>query len=416
MRDTLLPRSARGTTSIVLAMLLVALVPRAGMAQPEEDPRKQARMHVGPVYFTPGLSLTNLGIDTNVFNEAVHPKRDFTFTVTPRVEAWMVFTRRATVRAAGNVDLVYFRTYESERSVDPGVAVRPEVYFNRLTLFGEASFLRTRQRPNFEIDARAERTERAVRAGLSYRLFPKLALELSGRDTRIRFDADAVFLGTYLDQVLNRTERVGQAALRYRYSALTSFVSTAEAIRDEFPKAPARNVDSVRVMGGAVLQPRAIISGSAFLGARRMLPRGVQFPGFSLVAASVGLGSTLFGATRLGFLADRDVSYSFEVLYPYYVRTGFGASVRQALGRRLDLRVGGQRYGHTYRDFAGREVRWLGVPRVDVVRILDAGVGFRLKNRTLVTVGASYWERTSNLQLFRDYRGLRAGLSVEQGF
>lgn len=53
-----------------------------------------------------------------------------------------------------------------------------------------------------------------MRAGLSYRLFPKLALEPSGRQTRIRFDTDAVFLGTYLDEVLNRTERVGQVALR----------------------------------------------------------------------------------------------------------------------------------------------------------------------------------------------------------
>jgi len=395
----------------------VFLMPRALAAQPEADPRKGARTHIGPVYLTPRLDLSNLGVDTNVFNESVHPKRDFTFTVTPSVEAWMVFARRATVKATAKVDLVYFRTYASERSVDPTVAVRPEVYLTRLTVFGEASLLRTRQRPNFEIDARARRTERAARLGVAYRLWPKLWLEMSGRQTQIEFDADAVFQGTYLDEVLNRTERAGAASLRYQWSPLTAFVATAEGQQDRFPKIPARDTDSVRFMGGALLQPRALISGSAFVGVRHMLARREEnFLGFGVVAASAGLSSTLFGVTRLGFLADRDVSYSWEFLSPYYIRTGVGASVRQALGRRLDVMVGGQRYGHRYRDATGAEVRWLGVPRVDVVRNLDVGVGFRLKRDTHVAVGGSYWERTSNLQLFRDYRGLRAGLSITHGF
>jgi len=400
----------------LVALLVLLVMPRALHAQPAEDPRKTARMHLGPVYFTPTVAISNLGVDTNVFNQAGDRKRDFTFTVTPQVDAWLVFARRAAVNATGSVGLVYFHTYDSERSVNPAVSVRPEIYFNRVTFFAEGSYVNARERPNFEIDARSRRHELGAVVGVDVRVLRKISLELSAWERTVRFDADAVFLGTYLSEVLNRNERALSAALRYRWSPLTTFVVRGEAESDRFVSSPERNTDSTRFVGGVELKPRALVSGSAYVGVRRFVGLSDVLPDYQGLVASVGVGYTLLGATRLGFTADRDVSYSFERLQPYYVREGYGMSVRQALGRRFDVQVGAQRYAYGYRDLAGAGAPPPGASRVDVTRNLDASIGFRPNRDTRVGVGASYWERTSNQRLFRDYRGLRAGLGVTYGF
>lgn len=402
--------------SIVFLCLASLLAARAVVAQPEDDPRKTARLRLGPVYLTPSLTLRDFGVDTNVFNQAGQAKQDFTFTIGPKVDAWLPIARRALVRASTVVDFVYFHTFGSERSVNPSVAVRPEIYFNRLTVFAEGSHLNTRERPSFEIDARSRRTEGAVKAGVDVRLFRKVAVELAGSQSAIRFDADAVFLGTYLSEVLNRDVRAASLALRYRYSPLATFVVQGEAATERFLESPERDSDSARMVVGVELRPRALISGSAYLGVRRFFGLHPELPDFRGFAASVGLGYTLRGMTQFGFTADRDVSYSFDRLQPYYIRQGAGVSVRQALGRRFDVMVGVQRHAYRYRRLLSVTVPQGDGPQVDVTRNLSASVGF-LPNRDMrIGIGAAYWDRASNVQALRDYRGLRAGLSVAYGF
>ncbi len=95
---------------------------------------------------------------------------------------------------------MYFQTYASERSVNPHALVRGELYLQRLTLFAENDLLNTRQRPNYEIDARARRLENTIRLGGELRLSPKFSVELAGRQSLVKFDGDASFSGSYLEQ------------------------------------------------------------------------------------------------------------------------------------------------------------------------------------------------------------------------
>ncbi len=69
-------------------------------AQPAgaDDPRTQARNHLGPLYLTPALQLRNIGVDTNVFNTSVNPKSDFTFTVGPQADVWLPIGRRGAAK------------------------------------------------------------------------------------------------------------------------------------------------------------------------------------------------------------------------------------------------------------------------------------------------------------------------------
>src|SRR5690242_18349585 len=82
----------RAPRAVIAALCLLSASSAA--AQLAEPNTRNARMRVGPLALNPTFELLNLGIDTNVFNEpGDQKKRDFTFTLSPRTEAWLKFGR-----------------------------------------------------------------------------------------------------------------------------------------------------------------------------------------------------------------------------------------------------------------------------------------------------------------------------------
>ncbi|HEY6361912.1 MAG TPA: hypothetical protein VIX63_12445, partial [Vicinamibacterales bacterium] len=116
---------------MAVALLVLSTPARA---QPAVDPRAEAQAHLGPIYLTPGLAVKAFGIDSNVFNTA-DARSDFTVTVAPRAKVWLPFARRALVTTMVATDSVCYATYASERSVDPDLRMRGELFLNRVTLF-----------------------------------------------------------------------------------------------------------------------------------------------------------------------------------------------------------------------------------------------------------------------------------------
>jgi hypothetical protein len=70
----------------------------------------------GFIRFTPSLDLTNLGVDTNVFNELDDPKDDFTVTFGPKAEFWSRLGLAGASYGRRGVDYQYFQEYDSQRS------------------------------------------------------------------------------------------------------------------------------------------------------------------------------------------------------------------------------------------------------------------------------------------------------------
>ncbi len=412
-------RFLRLSLSTLLLAVLCASAPARAQAPDADDPRATARMHVGPFYLTPTIALTNLGVDTNVFNEVDNPKSDFTFTVEPHVDVWLPFVRRAMLSAYATPGVTWYQTYSGERSFNPEAGGRFEVCFNRLTFFAGGSYLNTRQRPNFEIDVRARRKEDAAEAGAEIRVFRKLYFEVAGSQTRTRFDADAFFDGTYLQDVLNRDERSASAAVRWRYSALTTFAVRGDVIRDRFQFSPDRDSNSTRAMAGVEFRPRALLSGTAYVGLRRFKALHPALSDYSGAVAQAGLTYRMAGLTVVGFTADRDISYSYEPTQPYYVRAGYGFSVRQYLGWRLDASAGATRYKYDYKGLLspGGAANSVAPPvaRQDVTWTWTGSIGYRVGRDGRVGLGVTYWNRDSNIKANWNYRGLRAGILVEYG-
>src|SRR5712691_8487074 len=62
----------RTTFSILLLSTTVSIQAQ----ELPDDPVKAARVHLGPLGLNPKVAIVNVGIDNNVFNETVNPKRD----------------------------------------------------------------------------------------------------------------------------------------------------------------------------------------------------------------------------------------------------------------------------------------------------------------------------------------------------
>jgi hypothetical protein len=111
----------------IVRVAMIAGVLLAGMASPIlaqgipqqptlPDPEQTGRYRLGFIRFTPSMNLTNLGVDTNVFNEVEDPKEDFTAVFGPKAEFWSRLGPRAHIYGSVGLDYQYFHEYESQRS------------------------------------------------------------------------------------------------------------------------------------------------------------------------------------------------------------------------------------------------------------------------------------------------------------
>jgi opacity protein-like surface antigen len=410
------------TSRILLVAGLFLSGPAPVLAQalhPIEDVRANSRSHVGPFYLTPRLLLRDLGVDSNVFNHAEDPKSDFTFTLGPTLDVAVPVASRALFKVAASADLVYYQKYSSERSLNPRVVPRAEIYLNKITLFGEGSYLRSRQRPNFEIDERSLRTERFIGGGVGYRYSPKLSFEVSGRRADVEYDAGETFLSVSLRETLDRESKIVATAIKYAVTPKTTLVLRADATHDRFEFSPSRNADTVRVMPGVEFGSRALIFGNAHVGVRKFDTKSDALENFHGVVAYAALGYTLLGRTLFVFTADRDVTYSFERLQPYYVVDSYGITVRHRLPGRFDVMAGAGRHQYTYRDLlveGAPPAANSGDARVDVTRSLSGSVGYNIGPDVRIGFGTTYWQRESTAARFRDYDAFRTGISLNYGF
>lgn len=393
--------------------MIACLLPRPASAQqvpePTEDPVASARIHVGALGLTPRVGLTNLGWDTNVFNEVSDPKKDFTFTVAPGTAVWLR-TGRGLLSFDGNLELVYFNTYDTERSVNGGGSVQYELRFNRMRPYVSVRALNTRQRPGFEIDARARHYETEYRVGSDLRVASKSTMRLELRDLDYSFAGDAVFGGRVLNQELNRTARAAELSWRQRLTALTTWVARTSVETERFEFEQARNADSLRVSSGFELGRFALVRGAAFAGYRKLKPAdGGVLPEFSGVTADVGVAYTAPTQTRLSASVARDVQYSYERQTPYYVQTSWTTGLTQRVIGRWDVQLSGGRDRLAYQALLPRDIR------TDHVERVGGGIGYTVGEQLRVGLDVQSYFRASDLP-GRDYRTLRGGVSVMYGY
>lgn len=370
-------------------------------------------MQIGPLALKSTLSLNNFGVDSNVFNEAdaEHPQSDYTVTFTPITDAWLRMGR-TWLSGSIKVDWVYYTRFASERSANSTYKLGWLVPFNRLTLKAGVSDLNTRERPGYEIDARSRRKELVYEGSAEIRAFFRTYVGVKTQSRKTEFDQNAVFLGTSLAEVLNRTTTARAVTIRHQLTPLTGFSLDVGRDQERFEFSSLRDSNSTRIAGGVTLDPRALLSGSATFGYRQFTPLSAAVPAFKGGIAALSLSYTAWGTTKLGVQVNRDLQYSFEIEQPYYLQTGLTAFAQRQVAGPVDLvaRVGTQRLA--YRDLIGAVVEVSN--RTDHLRTYGGGLGYRLGRDTRVEFNVDRQRRLSEIDA-REYNNLRYGFGVKYG-
>ena len=392
--------------------LLVILASTTAAAQiPTNDPVAEAPYRLGVVGVAPRLGITNIGVDTNVFNEVNNPKQDFTSTTQGGGQMWLR-TGKGLLSADGTLEYVYFSQYSSERSFNSNAKGQYELRFNKLRPYASAATVNTRNRPGFEIDKRVRHYESDYHVGSDLRVASKGAVRLDFRHRDYTIPSDETYQGRNLSEELNRTLKVASLGWRQRLTSLTTWVTQVSKETERFDENTIRNSDSFRVSSGFELGQFALIRGNAFVGYRKLTPAdGGLLPEFSGVTADVDVSYTAPTQTRLSAAVDRDVQYSYESLTPYYVQTGWTVRLTQRIIGRWDGQVSGGRDRLAYQalfDFAP-------AARTDYVNRFGGGTGYRMAEQVRVSFDVTSYTRRSDLP-GREYSGLRAGVSVTYGY
>ena len=400
---------------ILVALALVCVGFFAGSpaaAQESEDPFESARFRLGPIRFTPSIRLTNLGMDSNVFNESEDPKSDNTAAIGPEVA---LFMRPGGTRLSGKfgVQYLYFREYDNQRSWNTANEARWEFPLSRLTPFVAGTYVNSSDRQGYEIDSRARRHDDSFTAGSSLRFTGKTSMLASFTRANAEYQDDDALGDVQLARSLNRREDITKVQLRYALTPLTTFVVDNDFGRDRFTNSSLRDADSLRIMPGFELKPAALISGRVFVGYRHFAPLTEELPEYNGLAAAVD-ATYIRNSTRFQARFERDIEYSFQPLRPYYALTDVALTVTQRMLTSWEI-VG--RGGHQILDYRRLSTTGeaLDAGKPDRGYVAGGVVGYRVGESLRLGVDANYYTRRSEIEGRRDYEGLRVFGSIIYG-
>jgi len=393
----------------ILACACHALPCVAAAQDPAPEPADLARYRFGPIHFTPVLQIRNIGVDTNVFNQAEEPEQDFTASIGPAADYW-VRLGRVRVHGKTSLDYNYFQEFKTQRSFGTENEVRAELPLNRLQPFVHGMYVNTSRRPDFEIDVRTRHRTTRLGAGVDVRALSRTVFRLEGEESRLRFNEGAVFFGTNLADALDRRSRSYRVSVRHALTPLTTFVVQTEQQEDRFDISFDRNADSYRVLPGFELDPRALIAGRAFVGYRSFTTLDPDVPDFDGVVALVEAEYTL-RATKFGLAVQRDAWYSYELEEPFFIVTELTLQVTQKVTTNWDTvgRMSRQLLAYQQRQSAG------GSERTDTVWAFGGGVGRRVGRTARIGINVDHLRRESPRAPARGYNGWRIGGSVTYG-
>jgi putative beta-barrel porin BBP2 len=398
----------------VWIVLATASAAGSAVAQTFEPDPATVRVRIGPLWMNPRIELSNFGVDSNVFNEPTseNPKSDTTATISPTTDLWLRMGR-SWLQVNIREDIVWYQHYASERSANNSYAINWHLPLNRLVVTLSPTYLNTRDRPGFEIDARAHRTEYGGKGLVEVRGFSRTFIGVNAAYTKVGFDRDAVFQDANLHDELNRKTTTLGVSVRHELTPLTTITFTGSQTQDRFDTSPLRDSNSTEIGGAVRFDPHALLKGGATIGYRNFRPISPDVPNFVGLTTGGDLSYTLLGATRFTAQFKRDVGYSYDVNQPYYLESGISGSIAQQVFGPVDVvgRAGASQLA--YRDRANAVVAVSN--RTDHIHSYGVGIGYHMGKDLRLGFNVDQQHRISEVTS-REYDGLKYGTAVTYAF
>ncbi|HEX7794361.1 MAG TPA: outer membrane beta-barrel protein [Vicinamibacterales bacterium] len=393
---------------IVLVLLLLLAAVRA-FAQEQADPSQQGRFQWGAIRFTPGIAITDVGFDSNIFNGR-DALGDTTAGIGPAINLW---TNLGPVRISekSSGQYLYFKEYDNQRSWNTTNEAKIEWPMTRLRPFAVAGYANAKQRPSFDIDTRVRAVANLATVGTDVIFSSRTTLVLSGTRTTTAFGQKEIFLGSDLANALNRHSDTEQLELKYRLTPLTTLVVASDAVQDRFENDRLRNTDSIAIRPRFEFKPFALIAGSVSVGYRHFNVLNDRVQDYQGPVANVDASYTLTTSTQIHGTVSRDIVFSYDENFPYFALTNSGVTITQRIAGSWDVVTRGAWQTLGYRTLTTGVAD---VPLDERGKMYGLGVGYRLGESFRIGFDANYYRRRSQASA-RNFDGLRAGMSLTYG-
>jgi hypothetical protein len=374
----LAPVSASAQAAVGSGVLTGSLATR----EPESGAIK-----MGPVNVAPGLTISEMGHDDNVFDEAHNPKEDWLIAATPDI-ALFTRTRFAQISAYAGTDMQWYKTYESENDLGVLLRGRVDLLLSRVSPFFGGGRTKNRTRPNGEIDTRADQQIDEASGGLAYSV--STHAQVFGAMIRTNVDyLDAFEDGVSLQQSLSHRTTEYQAGLTTALTPLLGLQLRGNYRQDEFASDPTRNGESRGATAVFTFDAAAVVSGTASIGYQDYTPVDPLVQPFRGITGSGFIVYPFLEIGRFSFGYNRSTEYSFDTAEAYYLENTFRITYTQRLIGQVDLQ--GQA-GQSYFDYGHRAGT---AERRDRLESYNGNLGYNLRNRTRIAANYEYARRQS---------------------
>lgn len=360
---------------------------------------------LGPVKVAPGLTIRELGWDSNVFNdpESAIPKEDYLVAMQPDA-AVFARLRFVKVSAYAGLDLNYFKEYTAENSTGHLLRGRLDLLLGRLRPFVAAGETKIRARPNGEVDVRADRQDSELSGGVAFDLSAHSLVYAAAVATEFAFD-DAFEGDVNVASTMTRDGNDYSAGVRTDLTPLLALTLLGGYHEDLFTYVPLRNTESYYGSAQLKFAPEGVINGSAAVTYRSMTPVDPTVRPFRGILGTVGLTYSFLEVGRLNLGLGRNLEYSFDTAEAYYLENTISLVYTHRIVGMIDVQVKGSR---SLFDYEASDT----VPaHNDTLDAAGGSLGYNLKNRTRVAVNYEYSRRRSLALADRNYERQRVFLS-----
>jgi len=408
-------RGLQAVRSVLIAALW--LVPAAAAAG-EQPPAPAPPLDAGRVLLRPSITLSDVGLDTNILTTARDQKRDTTANIKLELEPSLPIGSIARVSGKLAARGAYFRENAEQRSLDTDDSVKFELRINRLTAHAAGSYVHAHDRFDPEIFVRTLRTETALEAGTDFSLSATTNLGVALQQSHVAFDVSTVALDAGLREALNRDTNGVSTWLRHALTPLTTSAVVLDVQQEHFAFMPQRDATSVKAMSGLEFKPAALIDGRVFAGYRAFHSVGDDDSNGRGFAGTLDLGYTLASRVRIGVEAERDFAHSFRLTSPYYKFTRLTNSLTARLDDWEFRAAAGREWLDYGRSVAGapvlpdpEQVLFDAGPALDYMFRYGGGVTYRLRDGAGIGLDVNYLSFHTG-EINRSYDRLRVVSSL----
>jgi hypothetical protein len=382
---------------------------------PAAETKRRGLFRLGPVWVSPVFRVGTIGLDTNVLYMRNDRRTDIMGSGGPGLNLVLPFGHATELVSETQVNYTHFVRTASQRHLGGGETVRLARTTPRSTFTLQESFIRTYDRPSYEVDRRIVLDREQTALDLSQRLFGRTRLLAGAARSRTQLPRTEQFLGVDLGRTLQSDDWLVRGGLGYALTPKTSFIVDGTHTTTNFPSDNTRDGVSRELRGGLRTDSTALISGQLLLGVGffNLAARPAERTRYNV--ADVEATWHVSPRTSLGVQYTDRLQYSALVLAgaPTLRTETVGVRVVKELLWRLDLRLEG--IYNRFRNTSDIALTTADGPvagrRKDTVRSGSADLGYVFRSRLRVGVKASYTERDSSLDYF-GVQGLVVGGTV----